>query len=490
MPENDQILGWNMDNTDLSSISLEDVDIDDVLDSWDGVSTDVNLGSSIDASSWLNSINENMFLEWWEAEKSKTVHISSESDSIGSYLRRFFFSWLLSLIWILAILGIYSFDTYITQASQATIDINYQEYVQTYKEKLWKLKDLFWINNKSNYRSPVVWSAQSLQTVNEIINASDIDYIDKKDLLSSYVSDLVRESENGVRNAETLRQNIAKQWFLPGELELLLSENETIDTIQRSLNALEIIKFSTATRVFSYMNTALATILEMIKMNGVSIDTINKLFAQINTRWEKDITSYVYMCYLNPFEVSANCDTIWDLDLYYNIIKDDSINIKLFKNVMNAISQLLENEDTALFSITFKWFNAQSKNISFNIEVYTNQEDERNLMAQWKKNPNIFILTNIINLLKQSSFIIWADISTNEINVDTRTINLGGISRNVNYSSMNFSVPIQKSTEREIFDYIDIDSIKSLLLERGLKWNSDSNDKNSETQENVNSEEI
>jgi hypothetical protein len=50
-----------------------------------------------------------------------------------------------------------------------------------------------------------------LQTVNEIINASDIDYIDKKDLLSSYVSDLVRESENGVRNAETLRQNIAKQ---------------------------------------------------------------------------------------------------------------------------------------------------------------------------------------------------------------------------------------------------------------------------------------
>jgi hypothetical protein len=71
---------------------------------------------------------------------------------------------------------------------------------------------------------------------------------------------------------------------LPGELELLLSENETIDTIQRSLNALEIIKFSTATRVFSYMNTALATILEMIKMNGVSIDTINKLFAQINTR--------------------------------------------------------------------------------------------------------------------------------------------------------------------------------------------------------------
>ena len=107
--------------------------------------------------------------------------------------------------------------------------------------------------------------------------------------------------------------------------------NETIDTIQRSLNALEIIKFSTATKVFSYMNTALTTILEMVKMNGVNVDTLNKLFNQINWRWEKDITSYVYMCYLNPFEVSANCDTIWDLDLYYSITKDDSVNIKLFK---------------------------------------------------------------------------------------------------------------------------------------------------------------
>ena len=43
-----------------------------------------------------------------------------------------------------------------------------------------------------------------------------------------------------------------------------------------------------------------------------------------------------------------------DLDLYYKIAKDNSINIRLFKNSMSAISQLLEKEDTSLFSITFK----------------------------------------------------------------------------------------------------------------------------------------
>jgi hypothetical protein len=47
--------------------------------------------------------------------------------------------------------------------------------------------------------------------VNEIINASDIDYIEKKDLLSDYVNKLVNGSEDKAKTAETLRQNIAKQ---------------------------------------------------------------------------------------------------------------------------------------------------------------------------------------------------------------------------------------------------------------------------------------
>ena len=186
----------------------------------------------------------------------------------------------------------------------------------------------------------------------------------------------------------------------------------------------------------------------------------------VSSRWEKDISSYVYMCYLNPFEVNANCDAIGDLDLYYKLAKDESVDIDLFKNAMNAISQLLEKEDTSLFSITFNWFNAEDKRIQFNIEVYTSQEDEKALMAQWKRNPNIFILTNIINLLKQSSFIIWAEINPKEINVEQRTLNLWGITRPVNYSTMDFTVSIQKNTEREIFDYIDLDSLKRLLLNR------------------------
>ncbi|MBO7095254.1 hypothetical protein J6V86_03665 [bacterium] len=107
----------------------------------------------------------------------------------------------------------------------------------------------------------------ALQRTNEIINATDIDYIDKKDLLSSYASDIVRNAQDRAVYVDALKQEIAKQGFLPDELNKLLTDDGAIDTIQRSLNALEVIKFSTATRVFSYMNTALTTIAEMMRIS-------------------------------------------------------------------------------------------------------------------------------------------------------------------------------------------------------------------------------
>ena len=470
MPENDQILGWNVDVSDLSSISLDDEslnELDDVLNtdgSTNSTGLDSNNSTSTSSEQTSSSIDESVFLESWDIKKN----VIKDGENFGSYLRRFFFSAIVTLLWLLAIVLFYTFSSYLKEASKPVPDPEKQEYIDKYKEKYKKVKDMIGMNGV--YSAPIVWSPDESTKVNEIIDATDIDYIDKKDLLSQYASDLVRKAEDNAVRAEILKQDIAKQWFLPEELEILLSEDQAIDTIQRSLNALEVIKFSTATKVFSYMNTALATISEMIRVSWASIENLHNLFVQLSSRWEKDISSYVYMCYLNPFEINANCDAIWDLDLYYKIAKDESIDMRLFKNSMNAISQLLEKEDTSLFSITFNWFNAKDKSIKFNIEVFTNQEDERSLMQQWKRNPNIFILTNIINLLKLSRFVIWAEINIKEVKVDTKTIDQGNISRTVNYSTMDFSVPIQKNTEREIFDYIDLDSLKKLLTERWFTW--------------------
>ena len=57
--------------------------------------------------------------------------------------------------------------------------------------------------------------------------------------------------------------------------------------------------------------------------------------------------------------------------------------------------------------------------------------------------------------------------------METKAIDQWSITRNVNYSTMDFEVPIQKDTEREIFDYIDLNSMKELLSDRWFKQSAE-----------------
>ena len=455
---NNQNEGWDVFATDLWS-QMPDLDELDPLKLEEFGTTD---------NAWP-SIDETLFLDEEQNSSIKMKYVDKDTENFWKYLRAFFFSSLVILLWLLAIIWLYSFNKYISLASQSTMNDKEQKYVNKYRENFDKIKTMIGKYNIWNYQAPWLTSTTAQNELSMIVSADDIDYIDKKNILSPYVSSLAKNADDNIVRLDSINKEVAKQWFLPEELDKILSEDQAIDTIQRSLNALEVIKFSTAARVFSYMDSALQTISDMVRIDGSSPEAIKNLLTMLSSRWEKDISAYVYMCYLNPFEIGANCDTVGDLDLYYKSIrrnsKDDTeeIDLWLFKNSMNAINQLLEKEDTALFSITFNGFNAQDKNITFNIEVYTNQNDEKSLMAQWKRNPNIFILTNIVNLLKQSSFIIWSEINTKEVNVETRSINLWWLSTLVNYSSKDFTVPIQKDTEREIFDYIDLDWIIKML---------------------------
>ena len=455
---NNQNEGWDVFATDLWS-QMPDLDELDPLKLEEFGTTD---------NAWP-SIDETLFLDEEQNSSIKMKYVDKDTENFWKYLRAFFFSSLVILLWLLAIIWLYSFNKYISLASQSTMNDKEQKYVNKYRENFDKIKTMIGKYNIWNYQAPWLTSTTAQNELSMIVSADDIDYIDKKNILSPYISSLAKNADDNIVRLDSINKEVAKQWFLPEELDKILSEDQAIDTIQRSLNALEVIKFSTAARVFSYMDSALQTISDMVRIDGSSPEAIKNLLTMLSSRWEKDISAYVYMCYLNPFEIGANCDTVGDLDLYYKSIrrnsKDDTeeIDLWLFKNSMNAINQLLEKEDTALFSITFNGFNAQDKNITFNIEVYTNQNDEKSLMAQWKRNPNIFILTNIVNLLKQSSFIIWSEINTKEVNVETRSINLWWLSTLVNYSSKDFTVPIQKDTEREIFDYIDLDWIIKML---------------------------
>ena len=108
MVEKDPNLEWNVDVSDLSSLSLDDME--ETIDSWEeDVALDVDNKSN--ANLLESQLNDNVFLESEEWIKTK-VYTEKEWDSLWSYLRRFFFSWFLSLLWILAIVLAYSFDSH------------------------------------------------------------------------------------------------------------------------------------------------------------------------------------------------------------------------------------------------------------------------------------------------------------------------------------------------------------------------------------------
>jgi hypothetical protein len=166
------------------------------------------------------------------------------------------------------------------------------------------------------------------------------------------------------------------------EIRNILQNEEAISAIQRSLNSLEIIKFSTALKVFSYMDSVVGLIGDNLRMGKDTIFSALEFFAN---RGEKDVSSYVYMCYLNPFETSTDCTTIGDFDLYYKDIlhlSETDFDRSLFKNIMKYLDIFLEQSDVPSFSILFNGFNAGSKTINFNIEVNTTKQDELRLVAK------------------------------------------------------------------------------------------------------------
>jgi hypothetical protein len=246
---------------------------------------------------------------------------------------------------------------------------------------------------------------------------------------------------------------VTKYGFFTEELKDLLKDQDTMWNIKRSLLSLENIKFSSAIQVFSYLDTFVDWLAKSLNITKEAVAT---WMDDVITRWEKDVMLYLNNCYLNPFEVDYDCNTVWDFDMYYAINSQSGFDTSFFKRLVYYIDLKLEQTEIPSFSIMFNWFSSNSNQIAFSINVDTFKQDELSLIEKGISNPHIFIVKSLINFLKQSKFILWKDITTKNIKVQPRNITIWSNQFNVNHSSMNFSLPIQKDAEREIFDFVDI----------------------------------
>ena len=356
---------------------------------------------------------------------------------------------------ILGILGFASFAfwKYLGEKSQADIS-----HLSTITEKTSKSYDeygqtlgLFDIQKYENLNVDE-WAKEK---ITKIIKDLSLNYVQKRDILQSVANKIGTSILDLKWKIQQDTNALNKDWFFPEELVWILKQDNAVGSIQRSLLSLEVVKFSSAIKVFSLMDTFLSS---MVSDFGYQQSEIKKILNELIERGENDIQNYLNYCYNNPYE-PVQCNIIWDFDKYYQLRENSTgekpFNTSFFKKLMEHIDKKLEYSNVPSFSITFNSFDGKSNSIAFTVEVNTLKEDEYVLLKQGIKSPHIFIVSELIQLLKQSTFIVGKAIDAKDIRVTSKPITIWGSKYMVNNSVKTFTLPIQKNTEREIFDYVD-----------------------------------
>ena len=372
---------------------------------------------------------------------------------IVSYNQKFLLLLVRSLI--LGILGFASFAfwKYLGEKSQADIS-----HLSTVTEKTSKNYDEYWqtlgLFDLQKYENLNVdeWAKEK---ITKIIKDLSLNYVQKRDILQSVANKIGTSILDLKWKIQQDTNALNKDGFFPEELVWILKQDNAVGSIQRSLLSLEVVKFSSAIKVFSLMDTFLSS---MVSDFGYQQSEIKKILNELIERGENDIQNYLNYCYNNPYE-PVQCNIIWDFDKYYQL-RDKStgekpFNTSFFKKLMEHIDKKLEYSNVPSFSITFNSFDGKSNSIAFTVEVNTLKEDEYVLLKQGIKSPHIFIVSELIQLLKQSTFIVGKAIDAKDIRVTSKPITIWGSKYIVNNSVKTFTLPIQKNTEREIFDYVD-----------------------------------
>ncbi len=405
----------NADNNDESSIE------DNLMDDWNSL--------------WSYSF-------WEERVKVKRYNTWFVLSVLGLIV----FGWLAYVV--------YLFYQYLEYKSLPVIPTDREKTVTMVSDKYddyWQKLGLF---DLETYK--VIYLENEAYKVDDLLNDPTLNFNQKKDDLQRSLFRMGNEIIRIKKETKVLREKMNKEWFFPPELVGILEADDAISSIQRSLISLEVVKFSSALRVFSLMDDIVK---ELSDNFDITKWTTREKLEELINRWEQDVQYYLNVCYNNPYE-TEECVNINDFDVYYKDIKDDkNFDTTFFKKLMKYINTQIEYNEMPSFSITFNSFNGKSNSITFSVEVNTTVEDELALSQQGIKSPHIFIISELIKLLKLSTFIGGKQIDAKNVKVVPKVITIAWRQFKVNNSVNTYTLPIQKTTEREIFDFISAYSL-------------------------------
>lgn len=411
--------------------------------------------------------SQTVSFDFLDDSKSPDSFETNAQTKIKSYTTPFYYTILGTVFCGIVIIFAGIFNWYLSEKSLPNTETPH-EYIEAFSNHYNEYGQMLGLFDIDTYKSTDL-TTDGKNKIQNLISAPGLNYPQKKDLLQETSSAFGQKTIELKGEIKTITDQLNRDVFFPEELVTILKENNSVSSIQRSLLSLEVVKFSSAMKVFSLMDVFLTSLSNELAMPKSEIkQRLNDLLA----RGENDVKNYLNYCYNNPYE-PANCNIIGDFDTYYRLSKSkQNFDTGFFKTMMDMIDRKLENAQLPSFSITFNDFDSKSGEISFSVEVNTLKEDEYALIREGIKSPHIFIVSELIKLLKQSTFILGKSIDIKEMQVSEKEEEIGGTTYKYHTSSKTFSLPIQKNTKREIFDYVD--SYKLLLEEQQDKSNPES----------------
>ena len=371
-------------------------------------------------------------------QKAKTLKLRISIPSAILWITLSLLIWLIFLS--LAYINIWS----------DTNNPNHYTTVSSYKNTVLAIDEIIWFPGITNEKT-------NLTTITDIsvknVIASSIPFIFKKDIIEETVSGIILSILTHNRTLQELTQEITKYWFIHPDVMSLLEKNKDQIPIMVSLHTLETIKFGTALKIFSMLDTFLQQWSQVLNVNK---NELSDLMDSYTIRWERDIANYLSMCYLNPYEKFPDCSQIWDFNNYFLYEdKESTLDTALFGKIFALLDTKLEKSTVPSLQIDFDRFDPNATNIWFRVTVNTLAEDDVAFMARGILNPHVFIISTLVKLLRQSLFVIWDSINIDKLNIKQQNITVGNIQVPVNTSFMSFDLPLQNSSQREIFDFYD-----------------------------------
>lgn len=343
-----------------------------------------------------------------------------------------------------------------------------KEYMPKVEKAYYSVRDFFGKPNPDSYMDDIlIPRADNTNAVADILQNDQLDYISKKEILTKGVKRLYTDTSSEYDKYEELKKTVSQQWYFPAQLDTISKWVFFNNSLQRAIVSIESVRFATALNFFSALDSFMTQLSASASRSKTELTNTLEFFLN---RWEKDINNYIVSCYLNGYE-SSDCITIGDFERYYRAYNATGFDSRVFLTTMHLIQLKLENSDFPSLDVSMRSIDPLQNTINLWIEINTLKEDELQLtQSRWILNPHIYLVTSIINNLRESRYVITDTININSLKVNKKKIKVWGESITVNNSTFNFQLPLQSTVQREIYDFADLTQAVESIIPDSPFW--------------------